>query len=472
MGRIVNAYVFPHPPIIIPEVGRGREFDAGKTIRAYKKAAKEIKEDNPDTIILITPHGPFFKDLIYITDMRKIIRGDLKRFGAPEVKLEFENHNLFVQKISDNATYNKIKTVGPDHQLIRRMGLSRDLDHGAMVPLYFINKEIRGFKLVHISVADMPYEKLYRFGECIGKSVAEMNEKVVLIASGDLSHSLTGDAPCGYNEKGAIFDKLLIEYLSKGDTDSIINFDEDLVQEAAECGLRPIIIMLGALSDYDIYPEVYSYEGPYGVGYMVSKINLKERNHGNKLMEHERNASKEYVIELRKKEDPYISLARMTLETYIKEGRIIKPPKDIPYEMFENKAGAFVTIKKKDSIRGCIGTIYPTRKNIAEEIIQNAISAGTRDPRFPSVDEDELECLIYSVDIMGEPEPIDSVLDLDAKKYGVIVRSGNKSGLLLPNIEGIDTPEEQVYIALQKAGIRRHEEYTMERFEVIRHKVE
>ncbi len=471
MGRIVNAYILPHPPIIIPEVGRGREADAGKTIEAYKKVAKEIKEDNPDTIIVITPHGPFFKDLIYITDTEKTIKGDFRRFGAPEVRLEFENHIFFAEKISNNAAYHKIKTGGPAHQLIKRFGLSRDLDHGAMVPLYFINREVADFKLVHISVADMPYDKLYRFGQCIGKSVDEMNEKVVIIASGDLSHSLTRDAPCGYNEKGEIFDKSLIEYLSKGDVESIINFNRDLVQEAAECGLRPIIIMLGALEGYDIYPEVYSYEGPYGVGYMISKISPEKRNNGGKLIGRERKTSIEYMVKSRK-EDPYISLVRMTLETYIKEGKTIKPPEDIPCEMFENRAGAFVTIKKENSLRGCIGTIYPTRKNIAEEIIYNAISAGTRDPRFPPVEEDELDFLIYSVDIMEEPEPIDSISDLDIQKYGVIVRSGNRSGLLLPNIEGVDTPEEQVSIALRKAGIRQHEKYTMERFKVIRHKVE
>jgi AmmeMemoRadiSam system protein A len=464
MGKIINAYIFPHPPIIIPEVGGGREIDAGKTIEAYKKAAKEIKEDNPDTIIMITPHAPFFKDLIYITDTEKTIGGDFRRFGAPEVRLEFENHNLFVEKISSNANYSGITITGPSHKLIKRMGISKDLDHGAMVPLYFISKEINDFKLVHISVADMPYEKLYNFGECIGKSVAEMNEKIVLIASGDLSHSLTWDAPCGYNEKGAIFDKLLTEYLSKGDVDSIINFDENLVEEAAECGLRPIIIMLGALKDYDIYPEVYSYEGPYGVGYMVSSINPEKKSNEDHPLKH--------MGELVKMEDPYVSLARMALEAYVKEGKTIKPPEGIPHGMLESKAGAFVTIKKKGSLRGCIGTIYPTRKNIAEEIIYNAISAGTRDPRFHPVNEEELVQLIYSVDIMGEPEPIDSILDLDAQKYGVIVRSGNRSGLLLPNIEGVDTPEEQVSIALQKAGIRHHEKYTMERFEVKRYKVE
>lgn len=135
----------------------------------------------------------------------------------------------------------------------------------------------------------------------------------------------------------------------------------------------------------------------------------------------------------------------------------------------KNKAGTFVSIKKNGELRGCIGTILPTKENIALEIISNAISSGTRDPRFNAVREDELDSLSYSVDVLLEPEPIDSIEDLDVKKYGVIVRAGFRTGLLLPNLEGVDTPEEQVSIALRKAGISPKENYSMERFEVIRY---
>lgn len=144
-------------------------------------------------------------------------------------------------------------------------------------------------------------------------------------------------------------------------------------------------------------------------------------------------------------------------------------PDDVPDEMLKNKAGTFVSIKKNGELRGCIGTIMPTKANIALEIISNAISSGTRDPRFNAVKMDELDLLSYSVDVLLEPEPIDSIKDLDVKKYGVIVRSGFRSGLLLPNLEGVDTPEEQVSIALQKAGISFREDFTMERFEVLRY---
>jgi AmmeMemoRadiSam system protein A len=134
------------------------------------------------------------------------------------------------------------------------------------------------------------------------------------------------------------------------------------------------------------------------------------------------------------------------------------------------RAGVFVSLKKDGRLRGCIGTISPTKATIADEIIGNAISAGTGDPRFDPVTKDELASLVYSVDVLGAPESAASMDDLDAKRYGVIVTKGIQRGLLLPNLDGVDTPEQQVDIALQKAGIPRSAPYTMERFEVVRHK--
>jgi len=167
--------------------------------------------------------------------------------------------------------------------------------------------------------------------------------------------------------------------------------------------------------------------------------------------------------------DPYVILAKNALEAYIREGRIIDIPDGLPDEMIGFSAGTFVSIKKVGELRGCIGTISPTMPNIALEIIHNAISSGTQDPRFDKVDESELDSLTYSVDVLKEPEPVDSMEELDASRYGVIVRSGSRSGLLLPNLEGVDTPLEQISIALRKAGIDPKRDFSIERFEVIRH---
>lgn len=171
---------------------------------------------------------------------------------------------------------------------------------------------------------------------------------------------------------------------------------------------------------------------------------------------------------MKKSNDPYVQLAIDTIENYIRNNTV--PSLDnVPQELLENEAGTFVSLKKDGELRGCIGTILPTTNSIAEEIVQNAISASTRDPRFNPVEPEELDDLTYSVDVLQKPEPISSLDELDVKRYGVIVTNGNRRGLLLPDLEGVDTPEQQVLIAMQKAGIYPGEVIDLDRFEVIRH---
>jgi len=163
-----------------------------------------------------------------------------------------------------------------------------------------------------------------------------------------------------------------------------------------------------------------------------------------------------------------VELVKKTVETYINEGKIISPPDDLPKEFLKRKAGTFVTIEKNGNLRGCIGTYLPTRKHIAEEIIYNSIAAATEDYRFGPVENEELPYLSYTVYILNEPELVKDIKELDPKKYGIIVKtvpissSGDvvfdghfvaKTGLLLPDLEGIDTIEQQISIACQKGGI-------------------
>ncbi|MBI4379076.1 MAG: AmmeMemoRadiSam system protein A [Nitrospinae bacterium] len=166
---------------------------------------------------------------------------------------------------------------------------------------------------------------------------------------------------------------------------------------------------------------------------------------------------------------PLVQLARETIELYIKTGKILSPPSNLTDEM-KGRAGTFVSIKKYGELRGCIGTFSPTQSNIAAEVIQNAISAATRDPRFPSVTPEELDALNISVDVLTEPEKISSPDELDPKRYGVIVSKGWRKGLLLPDLEGVNTVEEQITIARRKAGILPEEEVELMRFKVIRYK--
>lgn len=167
--------------------------------------------------------------------------------------------------------------------------------------------------------------------------------------------------------------------------------------------------------------------------------------------------------------DAYVKLASDSLKYYLEHHKYMKIPEGLPHEMLSRRAGVFVSLKKDGQLRGCIGTIEGVRASIAEEIIKNAVSAGFGDPRFYPVSQNEFQGLDISVDILGKSFPVIDRSILDAKRYGVIVSLGERRGLLLPNLEGVDTPEEQINIALDKAGIRKIEEYELEAFEVIRH---
>ena len=167
-------------------------------------------------------------------------------------------------------------------------------------------------------------------------------------------------------------------------------------------------------------------------------------------------------------EHPLVKLARHTIETYVKSERIVAEPKELTPEMKE-QAGVFVSIHKKGELRGCIGTFAATTGNVAQEVIRNAIEASTRDPRFPPVSVSELPELEINVDVLSLPEPAASVAELDAKKYGVIVKAGHRRGLLLPDLEGVETPEEQVSICRRKGGIGDNEPVELFKFEVRRY---
>lgn len=165
-----------------------------------------------------------------------------------------------------------------------------------------------------------------------------------------------------------------------------------------------------------------------------------------------------------------ISLAKKAIEVYLKERKIIEPPKDIPLEL-KKQGGTFVSIHTKDGrLRGCIGTIQPTCENLAYEIIQNAISSAVRDPRFPPITEEELDNLELSVDILSPLEEVSSIEELDPKKYGIVVEKEWRRGVLLPDLEGVDTVKRQLEIALMKAGIHPSEDYKIYKFRVSRFK--
>jgi len=464
---IVKGVISPHPPIIVPEVGGDERDQVIKTIEAMEKIAVEVKEADPELIIFTTPHGTVFQDALTVSVLTPLT-GNLKAFGTDEVNFHYANDLQIAEELIREAAKQEISVVPLDNDLSREYRVSLKLDHGITVPLYFLKKAGVTCPILPISIGFLPFEELYQFGTLIRKTVEKMGRRVVFLASGDLSHRLTKDAPAGYHPKGKEYDELLIDLLKKKHVEDIIEMDMELVDAAGECGLRSFIMMLGAFDGYDFDFNLLSYEGPFGVGYMVGEIIPGSFSSSQVFLERIFDKRKERISKKRIQESAPVALARRALETYIQEGKTITPPEQMR-ELVLKRAGVFVSIKKHGQLRGCIGTIEPTQENMAEEIVQNALSAGTRDPRFNPVSRGELKDLTYSVDMLHPPEAILSIEELDPKKYGVIVKSGYKSGLLLPNLEGIDTPEQQVEIARQKAGIRPGEPVELERFEVVRY---
>ena len=459
---ILGAFIVPHPPLIVSQIGKGEERKIQKTVDSYHEVAKRISELAPETIIVTSPHSVMYSDYFHISPGAKA-KGDFRRFGAREVSFSVEYDVEFVKELERLAEERSIEagTLG-----------ERDpnLDHGTMVPLYFIDQYYKNYKLVRIGLSCLSVLDHYRLGRCIRETADKLNRKTVFVASGDLSHKLKEDGPYGYAYEGVQFDKEITEAMKKGDFLKFLEFSPDFCEAAAECGLRSFIIMAGALSGLKVEPDFLSYEGPFGVGYGICAYKITgedEKRHFDIIFKEEQ---EKLAKERQRKEDAYVRLARLSLETYIRTGKYSKIPDGLPEEMTKKRAGVFVSLKKYGELRGCIGTISPVTGSIAEEIIRNAVSAGVEDPRFPAVREDELPDLVYSVDVLSEPEPVSSLDELDVKRYGVIVSSGRRRGLLLPDLEGVDTVEKQISIAKRKAGIYDNEDVKIERFEVVRHR--
>jgi aromatic ring-opening dioxygenase LigB subunit len=263
---------------MIPEVGKQELLKIKATVSAVEQVAKTIKEYNTQTIIIITPHGPYFEDAVSIS-IHPRLKGSLAAFGAPEVMVGFETDGLLARHIIKKAERLGINLVQLTDDVAKTY-LPLQLDHGAVVPLYYLHKA--GFKgqLVHLSIGRLAYEEMYTFGKAVQAAIQIVDKRVVVIASGDLSHRLTPDAPAGYNPQGAKFDQQLLTALREINVKTLLTMDPALIEAAGECGLRPVVFLLGVLGGLECTSEILSYEGPFGVGYAVALLTVKEQAKG------------------------------------------------------------------------------------------------------------------------------------------------------------------------------------------------
>lgn len=438
-SAIVFAGIAPHPPIMVPEVGGTAIAEVRESIDAMARMTERIIASGAETLVLISPHAPL-EPYAFVAYQGPQLHGDFANFRGATATVNAELDEELLDAIARMA-------AKQDYEVLRIEGYN--LDHGTAVPLYFLQGNGWCGRVVALGYNFLSNKDHLRFGNSIRQAADSVGRRVAFIASGDLSHRLKPEAPAGYSSDAHLFDEEVVAALRDGAPERVINIDQDLRNRAGECGYRSMLVAFGVTEGLQPAPEVLHYEAPFGVGYVVAQLVLSV------LPPESANAAAETEIDIKTVSGTELpSLARQAVETFVREGKIIEPSKDL-HGLLGQRFACFISIKTlAGNLRGCIGTIEPARNTLAEELITNAISAATRDPRFPPIAKAELAGLKYSVDVMSVPE-VTSMEGLDPRTYGVIVEEegGTRRGLLLPNLEGIDSAEKQVEIAMRKAGI-------------------
>lgn len=258
--------ICPHPPIIIPTIGHPASLkQVSNTILGMKKLAEKFAKAEPETVIVISPHGPVDLDNFTISNS-PTLTGHFYAFGDFRTEFVFKNDQNLIEKIREEAGKVKIPL---------RIVSIKELDHGTLVPLYYLIKGNPNVKVIPLAFSFLDPKTHFKFGQVLQSAIKSQNSRVAIVASGDLSHRLTTNAPAGYSRRGKEFDEKLIELLIKKDVKGILNLDKELIDEAGECGYRSIVILLGALEGMDWEPKMLSYEGPFGVGYLVANLKIK-----------------------------------------------------------------------------------------------------------------------------------------------------------------------------------------------------
>ncbi|MEO8435082.1 MAG: AmmeMemoRadiSam system protein A [Pyrinomonadaceae bacterium] len=438
-SAIVFAGIAPHPPIMVPEVGREAIAEVRSSIEAMAELTERVIASGAETVILISPHAPL-DPYAFVAYQGPKLFGDFANFRAPSSMVTAELDRELLDAITRSAARQSFEVLPLADQ---------NLDHGTAVPLYFLQRNGWHGRVVALGYSFRSTEDHLRFGRSIREAVDSVGRPVAFIASGDLSHRLKPGAPAGYYQDAHLFDEEVVAALRAGSPERVINIDQELRKHAGECGYRSMLVAFGVARGLQPAPEVLNYEAPFGVGYLVAQLVMSPAP-VKKPISSAVDTDKDFSAGAE-----LVSLARRSVEAFVADGTIIEAPAQLSPDL-NQRAACFVSIKTlADDLRGCIGTIQPGKETLADEVITNAISAATKDPRFPPIAKDELPGLKYSVDVLSEPEPA-QMIDLDPLVYGVIVEEEGKErrrGLLLPNLTGIDTAEKQVELASRKARI-------------------
>ncbi len=260
---LVFSAICPHPPILIPTIGKDNIKKIKNTVEAMKKLEQDLYAAKPEVIIIISPHGEMIPDA-FCVNLNANYSANFEDFGDFTTKLEFKSSPMLALKIKERV----------EDELPIVLSSTEKLDHGATVPLFYLTKHLKDIEIIPISYSFLDYNTHFQFGQLLKKEIAKSEKRVAIIASGDMSHCLIKGAPAGYSPKGAEFDKEFQALLKRKDIPGILKMKPKLIEEAAECGFRSFAILFGVIEEYKFEVDILSYEGPFGVGYMVTNFRI------------------------------------------------------------------------------------------------------------------------------------------------------------------------------------------------------
>jgi len=438
-GTVGCGALLPHAPILVPAVGGGRCREVRATIDAMREVARVAVGTRPVALVLVSPHSPRRPRSFGFWGGRRL-RGSLVRFRAPAAGIDLPVAEGLAAAVRARAGASGISTWWIDDD--------EELDHGAVVPLWFLAEAGWSGPTLVMSL-DYPGDNgCIAMGRALGEAVTRAGGgNVAVIASGDMSHALRPEGPSGFHPSGALFDQALIDRLRVGEAAGLDTIPDRLRDEAAEDAWDSTRLAVAAAGDRMDGHRVLSYEGPFGVGYGVAVLYACGAPPGDAL-------------------NSLPALARRSVEDALGVAR--HPPPAVADGPLAEARAVFVTLHDAHGLlRGCIGGLAPKYRTLADEVWHFARQAAFRDPRFPAVSAAELSGLRFEVSVLDPPEPVASADELDPSRYGVVVRgSGDRRGVLLPDLPGVDSVDDQIDIARRKGHIGDDEPVSLERFTV------
>lgn len=448
------AVLMCHAPIVLPQIAGEDASRCQVTTQAMHQAARALLAHEPDVIVLVSPHAPRARARWGISH-EESLAGSFARFGHGELALRFRGAPQAARALA----------LAAEREGLTTQALAAEaLDHGALVPLYFLREASQFLRArdraddtryaPRVLLVALPYpgtstHQEVSFGAAVRSAASASGERWAVLASGDMSHRLTPEAPGGYDPRAREFDRTFVDLVQRGELRAAITLPPDLVECAGQDCVQSTAVAAGAVRFATDGAHTFGYEGPFGVGYCEALIYSDQADAG----------------------PPYrlVEIALAAIERSLRgERRLVGEPLLPPWD---KPRAVFVTLRSPEGeLRGCIGRTSPLFPTLAEEVIDCAIGAATRDPRMRSVEPSELPTLALEVSVLAPAEPIAGPDALDPARYGVIARQtsagGERRAVLLPGIAGIDTVTDQLRVVLHKAGIDPGLPYQLERFTV------